>query len=330
MNAITEAQYLQPQFGLTAIAPDFQQLTLEYDLETRSAWTGLKPHGRACFTLGLLSELGKRDKHFRANRHQGWVEGQVFPIEYQVVASAHPGVFSFGGDLALFVMLIKARDRAALLEYARACIEPAWQRLTHYDGSATTISLVEGDALGGGFECALTSDIIIAEEQVRMGFPEILFNLFPGMGAYSVLSRKVGQQLAEKMMLSGELYGAEELKDMGIVDMVVARGEGRKATFHYMVDNRKRANGMHGVLRCREFTNPISKDELMNICGVWADAALRLTDRDMRMMQRLVRAQLRQQYEDGHEDLQAGLAASTAAPAQVFDPVAKQVEVEFG
>ena len=52
----------------------------------------------------------------------------------------------------------------------------------------TTISLVQGDALGGGFEAALCGDIIIAEKQARFGFPEVLFNLFPGMGAYNSCS----------------------------------------------------------------------------------------------------------------------------------------------
>jgi DSF synthase len=45
-----------------------------------------------------------------------------------------------------------------------------------------TASLVQGRALGSGFECALASDVIVAETGARMGFPEVLFNLFPGMG----------------------------------------------------------------------------------------------------------------------------------------------------
>ena len=44
-----------------------------------------------------------------------------------------------------------------------------------------TIALVQGDALGGGFECALSFDVLIAERSAKMGLPEVLFNLFPGM-----------------------------------------------------------------------------------------------------------------------------------------------------
>lgn len=51
--------------------------------------------------------------------------------------------------------------------------------------------MVQGDAFGGGLEFALSSNILVAEQGTRLGFPEILFNLFPGMGAYTFLYRKV-------------------------------------------------------------------------------------------------------------------------------------------
>lgn len=294
MNAVIDLNH-RFTTGMGNMPPQaYQQIEVVHDAETRSAWTYLKPRGRSCFTLGLLSDIRLRDKHFEANRGQAWSNGEAFPIEYSVVASADPRVFSWGGDLALFVMLIKARDRDALLHYGRACVEAAWRRLCHYGGRTTTISLVQGDALGGGFECALTSDIIIAEESVRMGFPEILFNLFPGMGAYSLLARRIGARQAEQMILGGEMHTAGALKEMGLVDMVVPDGQGKQATDEFIRRHRRQASGMRALYRCREFTNPLTMEELMNICEVWSDAALRLDDRDLRMMQRLVKAQVRQ------------------------------------
>ena len=66
---------------------------------------------------------------------------------------------------------------------------------------------------GGGFEHALTNDVIIAERGSRMGLPEVLFNMFPGMGAYSFLDRKIGQKLAEEVISSGKVYSAEEMRE---------------------------------------------------------------------------------------------------------------------
>jgi DSF synthase len=110
------------------------------------------------------------------------------------------------------------------MEYATRCINCIYARVHHYAvPDLITVSLVQGDALGGGFEAALVSDVIIAEEQARFGFPEIRFNSFPGMGAYSLLARKVGGRIAERMMLSGKRYSASTLHVWGVVDHVFSR-----------------------------------------------------------------------------------------------------------
>src|SRR5260221_14556362 len=125
------------------------------------------------------------------------------------------------------MLLIKARDRDALAHYAAMCLDNLYPRIHNYScPTLTTISLVQGDALGGGFECALTSDVIIAEESAHMGLPEMLFNLFPGMGAYSLLSRRVGTREAERMIQSGRVMTARKLHEIGIVDVLAKDGEG--------------------------------------------------------------------------------------------------------
>src|SRR5262249_11115027 len=137
-----------------------------------------------------------------------------------------------------------------------------------------TISLVQGDALGGGFEAALASDVIIAEEQAKLGLPEILFNLFPGMGAYSLLARRIGSRLAEEMILSGNLYSATKLQEMGLVDVVAPKGNGELAVFDYVQKVDKRRNGVAATYNARKNVFPVSYDELIRVTTVWVDAAL--------------------------------------------------------
>ena len=98
----------------------------------------------------------------------------------------------------------------------------------------TSIALVQGDALGGGFEAALSATVLIAEESSRMGFPEILFNLFPGMGAFSFLSRKIGRRAAEEMITSGTIYSARQLYDMGVIDVLTPDGTGEAAVHGFI------------------------------------------------------------------------------------------------
>ena len=139
-------------------------------------------------------------------------------------------MFNLGGDLALFLLLIRSRDRDALAHYARLCIDNIHAQIQHYQcPTLTTVSLVQGEALGGGFEMALCSDVLIAEESAMLGLPEILFNLFPGMGAYSLLARRATPRIAEELILSGKVLPAARLHEMGIVDVLAKDGEGEAA-----------------------------------------------------------------------------------------------------
>jgi DSF synthase len=296
MNAMTELKNLRIPLSLAdTSSPKYRQLEVEYDAETRSMWTYMKPSGTACFNLGLLQDFRGNDTTFENNQGKVSHDGELSTVNYAVIASKTEHIFNYGGDLALFVLLIKSRDREALLHYAKLCVEGIYARITNYRSSAVTISLVQGDALGGGFELALTSNVIVAEETARMGFPEILFNLFPGMGAYSLLTRRLGAKKAEEMILGGKIYEARELYEMGIVDILVPTGAGENAVYAFIRENNRRFNGMRAMYDCRHHTHPISYEELMNITEVWVDAALRLQDRDLKMMGRLVRAQMRQQ-----------------------------------
>jgi DSF synthase len=163
----------------------------------------------------------------------------------------------------------------------------------------TTISLVQGEALGGGFEAALSASVLIAEEGARMGFPEILFNMFPGMGAYSFLLRKVGKRTAEELITSGSVYTARQLFDMGVVDVITADGTGEAAVAAYVRKHARYGNGRHAFERARAEVHPVTREELMRVVEVWADAALRVQDRDLRMMDRLVKAQERAARQEG-------------------------------
>jgi DSF synthase len=126
-----------------------------------------------------------------------------------------------------------------------------------------------------------------------MGMPEILFNLFPGMGACSLLARRIGIRAAEELIFSGKVLPATEMHKLGIVDVLATDGQGETAVRNWLAKNAKRRNGMQAVFRARQFIHPVTREELDGIVELWVDAALRLGERDLRMMNRLVRAQTR-------------------------------------
>ena len=253
----------------------------------------MNPTARPCFNVKLLDELRAYIDTIVDNDCQISHLGHTYSVNYGVLASKLPGVFNLGGDLILFRTAILARDRNQLIEYGKKCVENLFSWHRNCDLPMTTFSLVQGDALGGGFEAALSATVVVAEESARMGFPEVLFNLFPGMGAYSFLCRKVGRRIADELITSGTIYGARQLFDLGVVDVLTPDGTGEVAIYSYVRKHAKAANGRRGYERVRNEVSPISRDELMRIVEIWADSALKVQDRDLKMMERLVRAQQR-------------------------------------
>ena len=194
----------------TGIKFDFSpQLRAHFDKDTRAMWSRWSPEPRPCFNPRLLANIRTYYDFLAASGARIDCGGEEHVIEYVVLASATPGVFNLGGDLDLFKQLIDTQDRQGLLRYGRACIDVLYRNYIAHELPVTTLSLVQGECLGGGFEAALSGDVIVAEKSTRFGFPEILFNLFPGMGAYSFLERRIGQKSAENLITGGKVYGAD-------------------------------------------------------------------------------------------------------------------------
>lgn len=269
----------------------YTQLDTRFDHEEGISWVFMKPNGIPCFDLAFISEMQHYHQIIEDCGGNIRVNENLYPVRYQVVASQIPGIFNLGGQLELFRQLIRSMDRQGLMHYAKMCIDTLVPRLRHFNLPVVTISLIQGEALGGGLEAALSSDIIIAERSSQMGFPEILFNLFPGMGAYSFLGRKIGAAQAETMILSGKLYGAEELHEMGLVDVLVEDGQGEEAVYEFVSKQARRSNGYIGIQKARQRFNPVTYQELIDITGIWVDTALQLNEKDLKVMDRFVRSQ---------------------------------------
>jgi DSF synthase len=264
-----------------------RQLNTHFDARYKISWCHMNAFPRPCFTPPLLAEFKRYTETIKKEMND--TNGQKY--DYIVVASDVDGIFNYGGDLSLFKNSIQSGDRAGLLSYATECIDVLYENMTHLQQDLTTISLVQGDALGGGFEAALASNILIAEKGAKMGFPEVLFNLFPGMGAFSFLSRKIGSSQAEKIILSGKLYSSDELFELGIVDVLAEKGEGELAVYNYIKASSRQSNSYQAMRKVKDICNPISYQELLDIVKVWVDAAFNLSPRDLKMMDRLIQRQ---------------------------------------
>jgi DSF synthase len=269
-------------------ASTHETLDTAYDADRGVYWCRLRPTGRPCFSPQLLRDIASMHAAIPALFAP---DAPLPPPRWFVCGSAIPGIFNLGGDLGLFRTLIAERDLAGLVRYGHAAVGAIHRNHTALDLPMITVALVQGDALGGGFECALAHDLIVAERGAKFGLPEVLFNLFPGMGAYSFLSRRIGRAAAEKLILSGTVHTAEEMHAMGLVDVLAEDGEGEAALLAHLDRGARFHNAQQAMYRARRKVDPVTIEELRGVVEVWAEAALRLSAQDLRRMARLCGAQ---------------------------------------
>jgi DSF synthase len=269
---------------------NLSQLELTFDDQDKILWCLMNPAVRPCFTLSLAREIRTLQRGVQ-QLFREQPTGAEAPFRYMVWSSKIAGIFNLGGDLQSFVELIRERDREQLLEYATTCVDTVYLNSVNFEVPLITVSLVRGDALGGGFEAALSSNLVIAERGAKFGFPEMLFNLFPGMGAYSLIARRVGGAQAERMIFSGRIYGAEELYELGLVDVLADDGKGDEAVIEYIDQFGRRHSSHRAVYNVRRRVNPMTYEELVDVTRSWVESALALDESDLRRMERLARAQ---------------------------------------
>jgi len=275
----------KPAVGVAGLlGRPYKTIRLEWssDLRLLRVRTCVRPI--QCYSLAAMGEL---------QQMLGDISANPGLVRHFVMSSDVPNVFNFGGDLALFVLLVRAGDVDSLRLYGKRCVDLVWWMENAANLDVHTTVLSQGDTLGGGLESVLPFHKVIFERRAQAGFPEVLFNLFPGMGAWDFTIRKAGFAVASEMILSGRLYSADELHYRRLVDIVVDDGQGETAIDNVVREVDPRHRGTLEALRAQRMAEPIRSESLLAIVDTRAESALGLTDRDLRLMERLARAQAR-------------------------------------
>lgn len=264
-------------------------------------WVRMKHRDRGCYTPELVRD-SRYYQIFLKERcaHLGSVD---LPFRCLVWASATDGVFSLGGDLAFFTRCVRERDVLSLVNYAHRCIDVLHDNFNAMSLPILTCALVTGDAIGGGLESMITNDIVIAEKGTKFGLPEVHFNLFPGMGGYSYLVRRIGEKEARDFIEGGRSRNAEEMLELGLVDVLAEPGRGEQVLRDYLCQERSVAT-LRATRRACKRVNPVTKEELINIVDSWVDLAMQLGSDDLLRMDRLARIQEKKRTNFGFQMLQ--------------------------
>ena len=266
----------------------FSTLSVHYFPEQALLFWKIKDTGMPNFCLRGLEDF---------NRMANWIKSYFTqpdrPLKYIVSGSNYKGIYNMGGDLPYFIKQIKKGNYKALKRYAHLCIDAIYTIHTNFDLPVLSIALVEGTAYGGGFECAMAHDFILASESAKFSLPENKFNMFPGMGAYSFLIRNLNPEEAEAILKGNKIYTASELEQKRIVKSVYQHDDGNKALYDFITELNDGYNFNYFHTHCKKQVNHVTKEELLKITNLWVEASKTLTHFDLRKMEAFGKAQAR-------------------------------------
>jgi enoyl-CoA hydratase len=174
--------------------------------------------GVAVLTIDRQEKLNALDLHVMEEIGQALLELEAEGPRAIIVTGAGERSFVAGADISAMSVMspLEAKRFSEIGHAAMALLDRS---------PVPTIAAVNGYALGGGCEVAIACDVRVAAENATFGFPEVSLGILPGMGGTQRLPRLVGPALAKELIFTGRRIGAEEAREIGLVNRVVPQGE---------------------------------------------------------------------------------------------------------
>lgn len=155
-----------------------------------------------------------------------WISENELRAHALIIHSESPAGFSAGGDLRELYRRLQETAPSQRIPELRAFHQRIHSVMNAIDSLPfTTIAAVHGVTFGGGFELALTCDLIIADRNARFCFPELRLGLIPGFGGIPRLKRDLGNAVVRDLLLTGRSFNASKAHQIGLVSQLVATGE---------------------------------------------------------------------------------------------------------
>lgn len=155
-------------------------------------------------------------------------------IRVVVLTGAGEKAFSAGADIKAMkgINALKARELSLMGEKLCVSLENL---------EKPVIAALNGYALGGGLEVAMSCDLRIASENSRMGQTEINIGLIPGWGGTQRLTRLIGPTKTKEMVFTGKMIDAKTAEQLGIINMVVPADKFRETVHAFALDLAQKA-----------------------------------------------------------------------------------------
>jgi enoyl-CoA hydratase len=187
-----------------------------------------------------------------------------------IISSARSAGFCAGADLRELFERSQAMAQRERLAGVRDFLERIHRVMNAIDTAPlTTIAAVHGVIFGGGFELALTCDIIIADKTARFAFPELRLGLIPGFGGIPRLKRDIGNAVVRDLLLTGRSINATKAQSVGLVSQVAAEGGALRVARATAAQINKFDSKTAAA--AKRFVKPVPHDELKREIELFCD-----------------------------------------------------------
>jgi enoyl-CoA hydratase len=178
-----------------------------------------RPEALNAFSKEVVSEVLQALEDIRSDES----------VRVVILTGAGEKAFSAGADIKAMIGMNASKARELSLMGEKLCL--ALENL-----EKPVIAALNGYALGGGLEVAMSCDLRIASENSRVGQTEINIGLIPGWGGTQRLTRLVGRTKAKEMVFTGKMIDARTAEQLGIVNMVVPADKFREAVRQFALE----------------------------------------------------------------------------------------------
>jgi len=192
------------------------------------------------------------------------------PVHTLIIYSDLKCGFCAGADLRELYERSRHLEKEEAAKGVREFLERIHRVLNAIDAAPmTTIAAVHGVVFGGGFELALTCDLIIADKTARFAFPELRLGLIPGFGGIPRLKRDIGNAVVRDLLLTGRSFNTTKAQQIGLVSQVVAEGEALRAARATAAQLAKFDH--QTAVTAKKFVKPIPHEELRHEIDIFCD-----------------------------------------------------------
>ena len=263
------------------------QIALDFEADSRLLWITLLPEPKPVFTLPVIESVRKVQRAVM-NLWGTQADRPILFLAYR----ARGRVFSLGGDLDYYLDCLTHNDRAGLGAYARTAADVIQTNRGGLGGSVITLTTVHARAMGGGIDPARACNVMIAEEGATFCYPEVNYNHFP-ISAVPILSRHTGYIEAERILLSGREYSAQEFLDRGALDAIVETGAGEDWIRRYAASSIASHSARIALISAFNRQAGDLAADLESGAGSWVSHIMTLKPLEIAKLQRIAAAQER-------------------------------------